>query len=49
MEEVKRCELKLPVEIKRTAPAVNLYRSCVGLGWLAQETTGFILVRVSEV
>jgi hypothetical protein len=21
-------------------PAVNLYRSCVGLGWLAQETTG---------
>jgi hypothetical protein len=27
---------------------VNFYRSCVGLGWLAQETTGFILVRVSE-
>jgi hypothetical protein len=27
---------------------VNLYRSCVGLGWLAQETTGFILVRASE-
>jgi hypothetical protein len=23
--------------------AVNLYRSCVGLGWLAQETTRFIL------
>jgi hypothetical protein len=23
---------------------VNLYRSCVGLGWLAQETTGFRLV-----
>jgi hypothetical protein len=21
-------------------PAVNLYRSCVGLGWLAHETTG---------
>jgi hypothetical protein len=20
--------------------AVNLYRSCIGLGWLAQETTG---------
>jgi hypothetical protein len=29
-------------------PAVNLYRSCVGLGWLAQETTGFRLVRASE-
>jgi hypothetical protein len=28
--------------------AVNLYRSCVGLGWLVQETTGFILVRASE-
>jgi hypothetical protein len=27
---------------------VNLYRSCVGLGWLAQETTTFILVRTSE-
>jgi hypothetical protein len=27
---------------------VNLYRSCVGLGWLAQETMGFILVWVSE-
>jgi hypothetical protein len=24
---------------------VNLYRSCVGLGWFAPETTGFILVR----
>jgi hypothetical protein len=21
-------------------PVVNVYRSCVGLGWLAQETTG---------
>jgi hypothetical protein len=29
-------------------PAVNFYRSCIGLGWLAQETTGFILVRASE-
>jgi hypothetical protein len=29
-------------------PTVNLYRSCVGLGWLAQETMGFILVRASE-
>jgi hypothetical protein len=29
-------------------PAVNLCRSCVGLGWLAQETTRFILVRASE-
>jgi hypothetical protein len=28
--------------------AVNFYRSCVGLGWLAHETTGFILVRASE-
>jgi hypothetical protein len=26
---------------------VDLYRSCVGLGWLAQEATGFILVRAS--
>jgi hypothetical protein len=25
-----------------------LYRSCVGLEWLAQETTGFRLVRASE-
>jgi hypothetical protein len=24
--------------------AINLCRSCVGLGWLAQETTWFILV-----
>jgi hypothetical protein len=24
---------------------VNFYRSCVGHGWLAQETTEFILVR----
>jgi hypothetical protein len=32
------CEGSLPL-------AVNLYRSCVGLGWLAQETTGFRLVR----
>jgi hypothetical protein len=29
-------------------PAVNFYRSCVGLGWLAQETTGFILVWASK-
>jgi hypothetical protein len=29
-------------------PAVNFYRSCVELGWLARETTGFILVRASE-
>jgi hypothetical protein len=29
-------------------PAINFYRSCVGLEWLAQETTGFILVRASE-
>jgi hypothetical protein len=29
-------------------PAVNFYRSCVGLGWLAQKTTGFILVWASE-
>jgi hypothetical protein len=28
--------------------AVNLYRSCVGLGLLALETTGFRLVRASE-
>jgi hypothetical protein len=27
---------------------VHLYRLCVGFGWLAQETTGFILVRASE-
>jgi hypothetical protein len=27
---------------------VNLYRSCVGLGWLAQETMGFRLVRASR-
>jgi hypothetical protein len=27
---------------------VNLCRSCVGLGWLAQETTRFILVWASE-
>jgi hypothetical protein len=25
-----------------------LYRSRVGLGWIAQETTGFILVQASE-
>jgi hypothetical protein len=29
-------------------PAVNFYRSRVGLGWLAQETTWFILVRAFE-
>jgi hypothetical protein len=29
-------------------PAVNLYRSYVGLGWLARETTRFRLVRASE-
>jgi hypothetical protein len=29
-------------------PVVNFYRSCVGLGRLAQETTRFILVRASE-
>jgi hypothetical protein len=29
-------------------PAVNLCRSCVGLGWLARETTRFILVQASE-
>jgi hypothetical protein len=29
-------------------PTVNLYRSCVGLGWLAPETMGFRLVRASE-
>jgi ABC-type lipopolysaccharide export system ATPase subunit len=29
-------------------PVVNLYRSRVGIGWLAQETTEFILVRASE-
>jgi hypothetical protein len=29
-------------------PAVNLYRSRVRPGWLAQETTGFRLVRASE-
>jgi hypothetical protein len=29
-------------------PVVNLYRSCVGFGWLAQKTTEFILVRASE-
>jgi hypothetical protein len=28
--------------------AVNFYRSCVRLGCLAQETTGFILVRASK-
>jgi hypothetical protein len=28
-------------------PAINFYRLRVGLGWLAQETTGFILVRAS--
>jgi hypothetical protein len=27
---------------------VNFCRSCVGLRWLAQETTRFILVRASE-
>jgi hypothetical protein len=27
---------------------VNLYQSCVRLGWLALETTGFILVRASK-
>jgi hypothetical protein len=30
------------------SPTVNFYRSCVGLGWLAQETMGFILVLASE-
>jgi hypothetical protein len=29
-------------------PAVNLCRSCVGLGWLAWETMRFILVWASE-
>jgi hypothetical protein len=29
-------------------PTVNFYRSCIGFGWLARETTGFILVRASE-
>jgi hypothetical protein len=29
-------------------PAVNLYRSCIRLGWLAHETMGFRLVRASE-
>jgi hypothetical protein len=29
-------------------PAVNLYRSCVELGWLERETTRFILVLASE-
>jgi hypothetical protein len=29
-------------------PAVNLCRSCVGLGWLTRETTRFILVQASE-
>jgi hypothetical protein len=29
-------------------PAVNFYQSRVGLGWLAQETMGFILVRASK-
>jgi hypothetical protein len=29
-------------------PAVNLYRLRVELRWLAQETTGFKLVRASE-
>jgi hypothetical protein len=29
-------------------PTINFYRSRVGLGWLAQETTGFILVWASE-
>jgi hypothetical protein len=29
-------------------PAVNLYRSCVELGWLAQETMRLRLVRASE-
>jgi hypothetical protein len=29
-------------------PVLNFYRSCVGLGCLAQETMGFILVRASE-
>jgi hypothetical protein len=31
-----------------STPAMNFYRSCVGLGWLAQEMTGFILVWASE-
>jgi hypothetical protein len=35
------CRSSLPL-------AVNIYRSRVGLGWLAQETTGCILVRASE-
>jgi hypothetical protein len=29
-------------------PTINFYRSRVWLGWLAQETTGFILVWASE-
>jgi hypothetical protein len=40
-------ESPLPVDACRDSlpPAVNFYRSCVVLGWLAQETTCFILVR----
>jgi hypothetical protein len=38
---LRHCRSSLP-------PAINFYRSCVGLGWLAQETTRFILVRASE-
>jgi hypothetical protein len=29
-------------------PAVNLYRLCIKLGWLAQERTRFRLVLASE-
>jgi hypothetical protein len=40
-DELGSCRGSLP-------SAVNLYRSCVRLGWLTRETTGFRLVRASE-
>jgi hypothetical protein len=49
--QVRPTLLSLPPSIEcrgSLPPVVNLHRSCVGLGWLAQETTGFRLVRASE-
>jgi hypothetical protein len=52
LPNVKSCLLNVEIDMlyvgvlyRRT---VNLYQSCVGLGWLAHETTRFILVRASE-
>jgi hypothetical protein len=46
--EMKLIMARVAVDGGSLLPAVNFYRSCVGLGWLAQETTGFILVRASK-